>query len=46
MRQIIRQEAPAGGHAIEQKFLQAVNEFTKGMTQTDDITFVVVEKYE
>jgi serine phosphatase RsbU (regulator of sigma subunit) len=46
MRQIIRREAPAGGHAIEQKFLQAVNEFTKGMTQTDDITFVVVEKYE
>jgi sigma-B regulation protein RsbU (phosphoserine phosphatase) len=44
--QIIRQAAPAGGHAIEQKFLQAIEEFTEGMAQTDDITFVVVEKYQ
>jgi serine phosphatase RsbU (regulator of sigma subunit) len=44
--QIIRQEAPAGGHAIEQKCLKAVDEFTQGMLQTDDITFVVVEKYQ
>jgi len=25
--------------------LQAIEEFTQGMPQTDDITFVVVEKY-
>jgi serine phosphatase RsbU (regulator of sigma subunit) len=43
--QIIRQEAPSGGPAIEQEFLRAIEEFTEGMAQTDDITFVVVEKY-
>jgi sigma-B regulation protein RsbU (phosphoserine phosphatase) len=41
---IIRQEAPLGGRAIEQKFLNAIEEFTQGVPQTDDITFVVVEK--
>jgi len=42
--QIIRQEAPSGSPAVEQKFLEAIAEFTQGMPQTDDITFVVVEK--
>jgi len=42
--EIIRQEAPSGSHALEQKFLLAIEEFTQGMPQTDDITFVVVEK--
>src|SRR6202049_3963733 len=42
--EIIRQEAPSGGHILEQKFLRAVEEFTQGMPQTDDITFVIVEK--
>src|ERR1035441_6216193 len=42
--EIIRQEAPAGSHALKQKFLKAIEEFTQGMPQTDDITFVVVEK--
>jgi len=41
---IIRQEAPSGSHSLEQKFLNAIEEFTQGMPQTDDITFVVVEK--
>jgi serine phosphatase RsbU (regulator of sigma subunit) len=41
---IIRQEAPSGGHAIERKFMTAIEEFTQGMPQTDDITFVIVEK--
>jgi sigma-B regulation protein RsbU (phosphoserine phosphatase) len=41
---IIRQEAPSGGHAIERKFLTAIEEFTQGTPQTDDITFVIVEK--
>ena len=40
---IIRQEAPSGSQALEQKFLKAIEEFTQGMPQTDDITFVVVE---
>jgi len=42
--QIIQQEAPSGSYAIEQKLLKAVEEFTQGVPQTDDITFVVVEK--
>jgi len=42
--EIIRQEAPSGSRAVEQKFLTAIEEFTQGMPQTDDITFVVVEK--
>jgi serine phosphatase RsbU (regulator of sigma subunit) len=41
---IIRQEAPLGSPALEQKFLKAIEEFTQGMPQTDDITFVLVEK--
>jgi len=40
---IIRQEAPSGSQAIKQRFLKAIEEFTHGMPQTDDITFVVVE---
>ena len=41
---LIRQEAPAGSHALERKLLKAIAEFTQGTPQTDDITFVVVEK--
>jgi len=43
---IIQQEAPSGSHAFQQKFLKAIEEFTQGMPQTDDITFLVVEKYQ
>jgi len=41
---LIRQEAPAGSHALEQKLLRTIADFTQGVPQTDDITFVVVEK--
>jgi serine phosphatase RsbU (regulator of sigma subunit) len=43
---LIRQEAPQGSHALEQKLLKEIDEFTEGTPQTDDITFVVVEKYQ
>jgi serine phosphatase RsbU (regulator of sigma subunit) len=43
--QIIRQEAPSGSQELEQKLLKAIQEFTEDVPQTDDITFVVVEKY-
>jgi sigma-B regulation protein RsbU (phosphoserine phosphatase) len=43
---IIQQEAPSGSYALQQKFLKAIEEFTQGMPQTDDITFLVVEKYQ
>ena len=41
---IIRQEAHAGSHAVEQRLLKDIADFTQGMPQTDDITFLVVEK--
>jgi sigma-B regulation protein RsbU (phosphoserine phosphatase) len=41
---LIRQGAPLGSHALEQEFLKAISEFTQGMPQTDDITFMMVEK--
>ena len=41
---IIRQAAPSGSHALERRFLNDIAEFTQGTPQTDDITFVVVEK--
>jgi sigma-B regulation protein RsbU (phosphoserine phosphatase) len=43
--QIIQCEAPCGSHAVEQGLLKALDDFTQGTPQTDDITFVVVEKY-
>jgi len=41
---LIRQEAPSGSQALEQKLLKTIGEFTQDTPQTDDITFVVVEK--
>ena len=43
--QVLQQEAAHGSEAVEQGLLKAINEFTEGTPQTDDITFVVVEKY-
>jgi serine phosphatase RsbU (regulator of sigma subunit) len=41
---IILRAAPAGSHAVERELLKAIEDFTQGIPQTDDITFVVVEK--
>ncbi len=46
LQNLIQQEAPAGGAALKQKLLQAIEDFTQGTPQTDDITFVVVEKVQ
>jgi serine phosphatase RsbU (regulator of sigma subunit) len=43
--EIIQREAPSGSHAVERSFLQAIENFTQGMPQTDDITFVIVERH-
>ena len=43
---IIQEEAPSGSHALKRKFLKVIEEFTQGTPQTDDITFIVVEKYQ
>jgi serine phosphatase RsbU (regulator of sigma subunit) len=42
--EIIRHGAPSGSQALKERILQAIEEFTEGMPQTDDITFVVVER--
>lgn len=42
--ELIRQAAPSGSDALEQRLLKAIEEFTRGTPQTDDITFVVVER--
>jgi serine phosphatase RsbU (regulator of sigma subunit) len=42
--EIIRQQAREGGHAVQREFLKAVDDFTQSMPQTDDITFMVVER--
>jgi len=44
LRNIIRQEGPAGSKVLEQAILKAIEEFTRGMPQTDDITFLLVER--
>ena len=41
---VIRQHGPEGSHAVEQAVLGALEAFTQLTPQTDDITFVVVEK--
>jgi sigma-B regulation protein RsbU (phosphoserine phosphatase) len=42
--EIIKRQAPAGSRAVERAILEGIAEFTQNMPQTDDITFVVVEK--
>jgi sigma-B regulation protein RsbU (phosphoserine phosphatase) len=44
LRDLMRQDAPSGGPALVRSLLKAIEEFTQGTPQTDDITFVVVEK--
>jgi sigma-B regulation protein RsbU (phosphoserine phosphatase) len=41
---LIRQEALGGSQVLVERLLKGVEEFTQGMPQTDDITFIVVEK--
>jgi serine phosphatase RsbU (regulator of sigma subunit) len=43
--EIIRQAGPLGSPAVEQNILRAIEDFTEGMPQTDDITLVLVEKH-
>jgi serine phosphatase RsbU (regulator of sigma subunit) len=43
---LIREEGPSGSQVLEHKFLAAIEEFTEGSPQTDDITFMIVEKYQ
>jgi len=40
---LIRHEAPSGSAYLHEKLLTAIEEFTEGTPQTDDVTFVIVE---
>jgi sigma-B regulation protein RsbU (phosphoserine phosphatase) len=42
--ELIRQNAPFGPRATERALLHAIESFTEGSPQTDDITFVIVAK--
>lgn len=46
MREIVLREAPSGSRAVETALLKAIEDFMEGVLQTDDITLVVVEKYQ
>jgi len=43
--EIIGREGPSGGSAIETSVLKAIDDFTNGEPQTDDITFMTIEKF-
>ena len=44
LRALIRQQAPSGSATLEQALLASIETFTQNEPQTDDITFVIVEK--
>jgi len=41
--QVIQSNASAGVEVLEKKILEALDQFTEGMAQTDDITFVLID---
>ena len=41
--QVIRSNASAGVEVLKEKILEALDQFTEGMAQTDDITFVLID---
>jgi len=42
-RQVIQSNASAGVEVLKEKILEALDQFTEGMAQTDDITFVLID---
>ena len=46
MPALARRRTASGSGALETRLLKDIEEFTLGTPQTDDITFVIVEKYE
>jgi sigma-B regulation protein RsbU (phosphoserine phosphatase) len=44
--EVMRRAAPAGSEALRRQVLEAIDEFIQDTPQTDDITFVVIEKYQ
>jgi len=46
LREIVERDARAGSQALELSCLKAIEDFTHGTPQADDITFMVVEKFQ
>jgi len=46
LRDIIRKDGPSGAQALERAILGSLAGFTQAMPQTDDITFLIVERRE
>jgi len=44
--EIIRRDASAGSQSMKRSLTDAVEKFTQGRPQADDVTFVMVEKYQ
>ena len=44
VKNVIRAEAPAGSKTLESKLLETIQNFTRGRSQTDDITIMIVER--
>jgi sigma-B regulation protein RsbU (phosphoserine phosphatase) len=41
--QVIKSNASAGVEVLKEKILEAIDQFTEGMAQTDDLTFVLID---
>jgi len=44
LREIIRKEAPSGIDTLQARILTAIEEFTHGKAQSDDITLLLVQR--
>ncbi len=44
VKEIILKEAPSGAEQLQEAILGAIEEFTRGRAQTDDITFVIAQR--
>lgn len=44
VREILRKEGRAGSEVLERKLLEAIEDFTQGRSQTDDITFLLINR--
>ncbi len=46
LTEIIRRDGSAGGEVVRRGLTKAIDEFTLGIPQVDDVTFVIVEKHQ
>ena len=42
--QLVQEFGPSGGEVLEEKILESLDQFTRGMSQSDDITFLLIER--